>query len=109
MMMALLCSPSSAAEPGAAQLSWTSYLHDGPGKQFRTEDELDAGTWVQVLSCDGDWCRVLSHGHPGYLSADVIKGPAAGGEPGSAAPDIACFDARRAGYEQGKVFVYCPG
>ena len=104
---ALLCLAAAPVEPWVGRVTWTTYLHEGPGREYQVEDEIDTATQVEVLACRDGWCRVNYTGSIGYLPRDLLTPT---GEPNSvpAPPGPNCFEARRSGYEGGHVFEYCP-
>lgn len=59
-------------------------LRSGPGPGYRVIGTMPAGAYVDVIGCDGSWCRVSWGGSVGYASASYL----AGGEGGyyAAAP-----------------------
>ena len=88
-----------------ATVDWPTYYRSGPDKQYGVLDELQRGQTFEVLSCDGDWCRVRGSGSEGYiergaLAAGVPSG--GGGKPGE------CIDVRLAGHTvKGQPFRVC--
>ncbi len=86
-----------------------SYLHDGPGKQYRVEDELSAGAAVTVLDCAKNWCQVESGRRRGFLPEDIVaRNPAVSPQVTAQARSLRCFDVLRPGYAHGRLFVICP-
>ncbi len=98
--------PADPAAPWVGSVSWTTFLHEGPGLQWRVEDELDTATEVDVLGCANGWCKVAYDGAYGYLLRDVLT-PASAGPAEQPKQSQDCFDARRAGAGNGKLFTFC--
>jgi hypothetical protein len=110
--LTLLLAPVCRAAPTPptawlGSVTWTTYLHEGPGQEYRTEDELETGSRVAVVDCANRWCRVVSGDRIGFLPQMLLRPVAAAPPPPPPAP-ADCFDARRAGYRAGQVFQYCP-
>jgi len=105
-----LMSLTAAADPEPGRVNATTYLHNGPGRQYQVVDELATGTPVQVLTCNQDWCRVQSGNGIGYLpQASLVSGQAAPGQTSAAKPaGEACVDATEAGEGAGLRYRYCP-
>lgn len=57
------------------RLSWSTYLHTGPGDRFSVMEELYHDTAVDVLGCNDAWCRVSSDGIIGYVDKDALTLP----------------------------------
>ena len=51
---------------------WPDYYRAGPGNQYGVLDEVERGQTFDVLSCDGDWCKVRDSSSVGYLERGVI-------------------------------------
>ncbi len=106
----LLPAMAAASTAKADTVSLPSYLHSGPGKHYRVVGELDRGAEVDVLSCNGDWCRVRYDRAENYLPKEVLKNSpvAAISKQGNSATGAGCFHSKRSGYGGGIIFNYCP-
>jgi len=49
-------------------------LRSGPGTGYRVIGTMPAGAYVDVIGCDGSWCRVNWQGSVGYASASYLGG-----------------------------------
>ncbi len=84
-------------------VAWPDYYRAGPGNQYGVLDEVQRGQTFEVLSCDGDWCKVRDSSSVGYLERGVLAAqapaPTKTGE---------CFTSRSDG-EPGEpsTFLYC--
>ena len=91
------------AWPGT--VDWPTYYRTGPSKQYGVLDELQRGQTFDVLSCEGDWCRVRGAGSEGYIERGALADgapPALAGKPGD------CIDVRLAGHNvKGQPFRIC--
>jgi len=107
---AALISLTAAADPEPGTVNATTYLHNGPGRQYRVLDELATDSHVQILACDQDWCRVQSGNAVGYLPrASVVSEPATPAQTSAAKPQgEACVEATEAGNGAGLRYGYCP-
>lgn len=47
-------------------------LRSGPGTNYRVLDVLPGGATVNVLGCDGAWCRVAWGGGVGFASSSYL-------------------------------------
>jgi uncharacterized protein YraI len=47
-------------------------LRSGPGTRYGVIDTLPAGSAVEVLGCNGSWCRVATNEGAGYASASYL-------------------------------------
>ena len=68
---ALLLSGGIAA---AATVTNDLNLRSGPGTGYRVIGTMPAGAYVDVIGCDGSWCRVNWRGAVGYASASYLGG-----------------------------------
>ena len=88
-----------------ATVQWPTYYRSGPDKQYGVLDELQRGQTFEVLSCDGDWCRVRGSSSVGYIERGALaeaSRPLAVDKPGD------CIDVRLAGHTvKGQPFRFC--
>lgn len=77
---ALVLSSGIAA---AATVTNDLNLRSGPGTGYRVIGTMPQGAYVDVIGCDGSWCRVNWQGAVGYASASYLAG---GGGAYAAAP-----------------------
>lgn len=73
---ALLLSGGLAA---AATVTNDLNLRSGPGTSYGVVGTMPAGAEVNVLGCEGSWCRVSWGGTEGYASASYLSGGGGGG------------------------------
>lgn len=66
---ALIVSGGIAA---AATVTGDLNLRSGPGTNYRVVGTMPAGAQVDILGCDGAWCRVSWGGMQGYASASYL-------------------------------------
>lgn len=64
----------SAGIASAAVVTNDLNLRSGPGTGYRVIDTMPAGAYVNVIGCDGSWCRVSWQGRVGYASSGYIGG-----------------------------------
>ena len=64
----------SAGIASAATVINDLNLRSGPGTGYRVVDTMPAGAYVNVIGCNGNWCRVNWHGRVGYASANYLGG-----------------------------------
>ena len=97
------------------QIAWPTFFRAAPTHDGAELQELDRGTVVDVLNCDGDQCQVQYGRVVGYVDRAMLGPPNTPpaslmppNTPG-AAPDAnpSCVDSRRAGYEGGMEYTYC--
>ena len=106
LMMVAWAGPAAA---WTGVVDWPTFFRTGPGKHFVVIQELARGSAVEVQSCSNHWCLVQIGRVAGYVDQfnlnpqappSVFAAPAAHAE--------GCFDSRRAGYQDGEMFRYCP-
>ena len=99
---------AALADPGV--VTWPTYFRTGPGDRFVVIEELATGEAVDVQSCTDHWCKVQIAGVPGYVERANLgqTAPPSMFPPPTPQQQAGCFDSRRAGYEDGDVFRYCP-
>ncbi len=68
----LLLLSVGAAAAAPAVVSDNLNLRSGPGTAYRVLNVLPEGSSVDVLGCDGNWCRVSSAEGTGYASSGYI-------------------------------------
>ncbi|SDM77027.1 SH3 domain-containing protein [Methylobacterium phyllostachyos] len=64
---------STCAEPAKARFD--TYFYQAPRYTARVLDEVQTQASLDVLSCDGQWCRVRYSGAEGYVRDLVVHGP----------------------------------
>ena len=97
------------------QLAWPTFFRAAPSHDGLELQELDRGTTVDVLGCQGGQCQVRYGGVVGYVDQAMLGPPnmlPAGLMPAgvpAAAPNPApsCVQARQAGYESGLTYDFC--
>ncbi len=100
---------SGPALAWTGEVSWPTFFRSGPDRRYVVLDEMERGQTVEVVSCDGDWCRVIAGKSLGYVEKSALIVPsAAPRKPGEQTADPACFDSNQAGYKKGENFRYCP-
>lgn len=68
----------SAGAAAAATVTNDLNLRSGPGTGYRVITAMPAGANVDVLNCNGSWCRVEWRGTVGYASASYLAGGGSG-------------------------------
>ncbi len=100
------CSPA-LARPGV--VIWPTYDRTGPDRHYQVLSELDRGTAVDVLSCDGGWCRIQADLSTAYVEQSAISDPDAFQPlPATQAESDGCFTSHETGYGKGEDWRYCP-
>ena len=100
------CGPALA---WTGEVGWPTFYRDGPDRRHTVLEELTRGMLVDVLSCDGGWCRVQNGNTLGYVEQSALVQVAAmPAKPPIAPPDAACFDSQQAGYKNGELYRFCP-
>ncbi len=90
-------------------ISWPTYDRTGPAKTYEVLNELDRGVVVEVLSCDGGWCKVEADRATAYVEQSVIaQQTAATPQPEKQVQSDACFESHETGYRKGETWRYCP-
>lgn len=64
---------STCAEPVKARFD--TYFYQAPRYTARVLDEVQTQASLDVLSCEGQWCRVRFSGAEGYVRDLVVHGP----------------------------------
>jgi hypothetical protein len=106
---AAACIGIGAVGPAAAQVVvWPTYLRMAPSRDGVVIGELERGKRVTLRDCAQHWCRAEVDGATGFVNRDNIGavGPAITFEPAGGPPS--CFESRRAGYENGQPYTFCP-
>lgn len=102
----------AAAGPAFADtgfITWPTFFRTGPGNHFVVLEELARGKSVEVRSCTDHWCQVQIGRVMGYVDqANLGQQAPPSRFPTPGAQQAGCFDSRRAGYQNGEVFLYCP-
>ena len=96
---------SAPAVAWTGTVDWPTFYRAGPDKGYTVLQEMQRGQTVEVLSCQGDWCRVQNGRSIGYIKQAALASPPAPSPSPVRSSD--CFDSRSAGYEKGEVFRYC--
>lgn len=101
----LLAAGPALADQG--QITWTTYLYQGPSTHYSVIGEMPQATTVDVLTCANGWCEIQSEGRRGFVMAEVVaKGDPAHPGPGvlpqpaasiTALPAGPCFDVNQTG------------
>ncbi len=90
-------------------VTWPTFFRTGPGNHFVVLEELASGKAVEVQSCSDHWCQVQVGRVIGYVEQANLGQQAPPSMFRTPGPQSAgCFDSRRAGYQSGEVFLYCP-
>ena len=85
----LLLLSAGAASAAPALVTGDVNLRSGPGTHFGVLTVLPGGATVNVVGCNGGWCRIAWRGGYGYASnhyLDFGDGPVYGGPPVYVAP-----------------------
>lgn len=107
VLMMVAWAGSASAWTGV--VDWPTFFRTGPGKQFVVLQELARGSTMEVRSCADQWCLVQIDRVVGYVDQANIGQQAPPSLLMAPAPNAAgCFDSRRAGYQDGETFQYCP-
>lgn len=64
---------TTCAEPVKARFD--TYFYQAPRYTARVLDEVQTQADLDVLSCEGQWCRVRYSGAEGYVRDLVVHGP----------------------------------
>ncbi len=51
----------------------SAFVYAGPEQSFHTIFQLKSGTYVQLLEKSSNMCRILMHGHQGWVVTDDIE------------------------------------
>ena len=90
-------------------ISWPTYDRTGPDKAYEVLNELDRGVVVEVLSCDGGWCKVEADRATAYVEQALIaQQEAPTPQPVPQVASDACFESHETGYGKGETWRYCP-
>jgi uncharacterized protein YraI len=76
----------NVASAAPARLATNTNLRLGPGTNFGVAATVPAGSVVDVIRCDVQWCNVLWRGRPGYMVARNLLGPGGPGPVVAVAP-----------------------
>lgn len=68
----LLLASATAAAAAPALVTGDLNLRSGPGTGYGVVDVLPGGSTVNVLGCNGSWCRVAWGGLRGYASSSYL-------------------------------------
>ena len=102
---AMLLAMATSGVAATGQVDWPTFFRAGPGRDRVVLDELQRGAFLDVQSCDGQWCAVRYGGKAGYVEQAALHD---GTEPGQPMrPSSDCFESRRSGYAGGEMFRYC--
>ena len=96
------------ATPGGAatgQVDWPTFFRAGPGRDRVVLDELQRGAFLDVQSCDGQWCAGRYGGKAGYVERAALHDAKPPEQP--VRPSSDCFESKRSGYAGGEMFRYC--
>ena len=82
----------AAADPGEdtrgaitkGEITWTTYLYQGPGPRYSVVGEVPQATQLDVGACSDGWCAVSYGGRSGYVLSEVV----AKGDPSKPAPGL---------------------
>ena len=69
IVLALAVSPARAAPMVVA---WATWLHSGAGVETPVLNELPSGFVVDVVGCEGGWCRVVSGRAMGFVEQRLL-------------------------------------
>ena len=106
VVLAAWCGPATAK---TQVVSWPTYYRTGPDRHYSVLNELDRGVTLEVLACDGGWCKVQSETSTGYVEQSALSDPSAfTPEPTTQAASDGCFDSHETGYGKGENWHYCP-
>ncbi len=61
------------AAPGTTV--WSGFLRAGPSRHERILDEIQRGTVVEMLACQGGWCLIRTGRARGWVTEDVFTPP----------------------------------
>ena len=104
-----VCSPALA---WTGEVTWPTYYRTGPGRQYQVLDEVDRGAQVEVLACQGGWCRVERQRFVGWVEQVNISPPATVPlKPTTPTSTDGCFETLQKGYGsygEGELWRICP-
>ena len=111
--LAVLWCPAFADQ---GQITWTTYLYQGPGTHYSVVGEVPQATNLDVGTCKDGWCEVRYAGRNGFVMSELVaKGdpskPAPGLLPQPAASIVAqpagpCFEVNQKGGNGGNAMTY---
>jgi len=64
---------AAAAWAAPASATVNVNVRSGPGTGYRVVDTLRRGELVDVVGCQGNWCRVVKPGPDGWVSASYLS------------------------------------
>lgn len=102
---AMLLAMATSGVAATGQVDWPTFFRAGPGRDWMVLDELQRGAFLDVQSCDGQWCAVRYGDKTGYVERMTLHGAKPLGQP--IRPSSDCFESRRSGYAGGEMFRYC--
>lgn len=105
-VLALAAAGPALADQG--QITWTTYLYQGPDTHYSVIGEMPQATTVELVgACANGWCEIQSEGRRGFVMAEVVaKGDPTHPGPGVLAQPAAsivlqpagpCFDVNQKG------------
>ncbi len=103
-VLALAAVPAVAATPMV--VTYATWLRSAPSEASQVIDELPGGWRVDVLGCDGGWCRVLSDQAPGYVQQALLA--AGSDKPLAPKPGAACISGTHQTPERAIPLKICP-
>ena len=115
---ALLVGAMTPASSDQGQITWTTYLYQGPSTHYAVVGEVPQATLLDVGACKDGWCAVSYAGRSGFVMSEVVtKGDPSKPEPGvlpqPAAsivpqPSGSCFEANQKGGNGGNAMtIFC--
>ncbi|MBP6892686.1 SH3 domain-containing protein [Candidatus Babeliales bacterium] len=51
----------------------SAFVYAGPEQSFHTIFQLKSGTFVELLETSSNMCRIMVHGHQGWIASDTIE------------------------------------
>lgn len=102
---AILLSVATPTVAATGQVNWPTFFRAGPGQDWKVLDELQRGVFLDVQSCDGQWCVVRYGNAVGYVERAALRNGTMIEQP--ARPSSDCFESKRSGYAGGELFRYC--
>ena len=86
-------------------VTWPTFYRVAPTRQSVVLDELERGRMMEVLACEGGWCRVQDGRSIGFVEQGALAPVQTEVPQPPGTKD--CFDSRASGYGKGEVFRYC--
>lgn len=115
-LLVALCTSAPSAMADQGQITWTTFLYQGPGSHYAVTGEVPQATTLDVGACKEGWCAVSYAGRSGFVRSEVVaKGDPSKPEPGVLAQPAAsirpqpagpCFEVNQKGGNGGNAPTY---